>query len=155
MAYDTFAPLPRNNIWSRMSSRLIAFIALLFAAGAVSAQGYPSKPVRVLVGFTARSSIDVGARILSQKLSETWKQPVIIDNRVCAGGNVAADAVAKAAPDGYMLLNSNAGLAISAAFYRKLPYDALKDLRPITQVAAQPHILAANPSLPVKSIKEL
>ena len=138
-----------------MSSRVIAFAALLFTAGAVGAQTYPSKPVRILIGFTAGSSIDVVARILTQKLSESWKQPVIIDNRVGAGGNVAADAVAKAAPDGYMLLNSNAGLAISAAFYRKLPYDALKDLRPITQVAAQPHILAANPSLPVKSIREL
>jgi tripartite-type tricarboxylate transporter receptor subunit TctC len=138
-----------------MWSRLIVFAALLFAAGAVGAQAYPSKPVRVLVGFTAGSSIDVVARILAQKLSEAWKQPVIIDNRLGAGGNVAADAVAKAAPDGYTLLNSNAGLAISAAFYRKLPYDALKDLRPITQVVAQPHILAANSSLPVKSIKEL
>lgn len=138
-----------------MGSRLIAFMVLLFAAGTVGAQAYPSKPVRILVGFTAGSSIDVVARILTQKLNETWKQPVIIDNRVGAGGNVAADAVAKAAPDGYILLNSNAGLAISAAFYRKLPYDALKDLRPITQVVAQPHILTANSSLPVKSIKEL
>lgn len=138
-----------------MGSRLIAFVVLLFAAGTVGAQAYPSKPVRILVGFTAGSSIDVVARILTQKLNETWKQPVIIDNRVGAGGNVAADAVAKAAPDGYILLNSNAGLAISAAFYRKLPYDAVKDLRPITQVVAQPHILTANSSLPVKSIKEL
>ena len=138
-----------------MFSRCIAFVVLLVSAGAVCAQTYPSKPVRILIGFTAGSSIDVIARILTQKLSEAWKQPVIIDNRVGAGGNVAADAVAKAAPDGYTLLNSNAGLAISAAFYRKLPYDALKDLRPITQVVAQPHILTANPSLPVKSIKEL
>jgi tripartite-type tricarboxylate transporter receptor subunit TctC len=89
-----------------MSSRFIAFAALLFAAGPVGAQAYPSKPVRVLVGFTAGSSIDVVARILTQKLSEAWKQPVIIDNRLGAGGNVAADAVAKAAPDGYTLLNS-------------------------------------------------
>lgn len=138
-----------------MFSRCIAFGVLLVTAGAVCAQAYPSKPVRILIGFTAGSSIDVVARILTQKLTETWKQPVIIDNRVGAGGNVAADAVAKAAPDGHMLLNANAGLAISAAFYRKLPYDALKDLRPITQVVAQPHVLAVNPSLPVNSVKEL
>lgn len=138
-----------------MTSRCIAFVALLFAACTAFAQPYPSKPVRILVGFTAGSSIDVVARILAQKLNENWKQPVIIDNRVGAGGNVAANAVAKAAPDGYTLLNSNAGIAISAAFYKKLPYDVLKDLRPITQLAAQPHILTANPSLPAKSIKEL
>ena len=138
-----------------MRSTLLALAVLVLAASAARAQTYPAKPVRILIGFTAGSSIDVVARILTPKLNEIWKQPVLIDNRVGAGGNVAADAVAKAAPDGYMLLNSNAGLAISAAFYRKLPYDALKDLRPITQVAAQPHILAANMSLPVKSIKDL
>jgi tripartite-type tricarboxylate transporter receptor subunit TctC len=80
---------------------------------------------------------------------------VLIDNRVGAGGNVAADIVAKAAPDGYMLLSPNAGIAISAAFYRKLPYDALKDLRPIMQLAAQPHVVAVNNHLPAKSVKEL
>src|ERR1700687_2503206 len=110
---------PQYNLRSvRVSSQLIAIAALLFAAGGVGAQAYPSKPVRILVGFTAGSSIDVVARILTQKLSESWKQPVVIDNRLGAGGNVAADAVAKAPPDGYTLLNSNAGLAISAAFYQ-------------------------------------
>jgi tripartite-type tricarboxylate transporter receptor subunit TctC len=138
-----------------MHSRSIAFLTLLLAASAAHAQAFPSRPVRILVGFTAGSSIDVVVRIIGQKLSEIWSQPVIIDNRLGAGGNVAADAVAKAAPDGHMLLSPNAGLAISAAFYRKLPYDALKDLRPITQIAAQPHILAVNNDLPAKSVKEL
>mgnify|MGYP001584446228 CR=1 FL=1 len=138
-----------------MCSRVIAFLVLLLAACAGYAQSFPSKPVRILIGFTAGSSIDVVMRIIGQKLSEVWSQPVIIDNRVGAGGNVAADVVAKAAPDGYMLLSPNAGLAISAAFYRKLPYDALKDLRPIMQIAAQPHILAVNNYLPAKSVKEL
>ncbi len=138
-----------------MGSRFIAFLALLLAACTGYAQTFPSKPVRILIGFTAGSSIDVVVRIIGQKLSEMWSQPVIIDNRVGAGGNVAADAVAKAAPDGYILLSPNAGLAISAAFYRKLPYDALKDLRPIMQLAAQPHILAVNNYLPAKSVKEL
>src|SRR5437868_8878391 len=110
MPYDTSLVLHLNNVRRvRVSSSVIAFAALLFTAGAAAAQTYPSKPVRILVGFTAGSSIDVVARILTQKLSESWKQPVIIDNRVGAGGNVAADAVAKAPPDGYMLLNSNAG----------------------------------------------
>ncbi len=138
-----------------MRSRCIGFAALLFTACAAFAQPYPAKPVRILVGFTAGSSIDVVARILAQRLNENWKQPVIIDNRPGAGGNVAAGAVAKAAPDGYMLLAANAGIAISAAFYSNLPYDVLKDLRPITQFAAQPHILAVNPSLPAKSVKDL
>jgi tripartite-type tricarboxylate transporter receptor subunit TctC len=128
---------------------------LLLAAGSASAQAWPTKPVRILVGFTAGSSIDVVARILAPKLTELWKQPVLIDNRLGAGGNIAAEAVAKAAPDGYTLLNSNAGLAISAAFYRKPLYDALTDLRPITQGVAQPHVLAINTSLPVKSVKDL
>ena len=138
-----------------MCSRLTALLALLLAACTASAQQFPGKPVRILVGFTAGSSIDVVVRIVGQKLSEMWGQPVIIDNRLGAGGNVAADAVAKAAPDGYTLLSPNAGLAISAAFYRKLPYDALKDLRPITQIAAQPHVLTVNNELPANSVKEL
>ena len=138
-----------------MYSRIIASVALLLVAGAAHAQTFPSKPVRILVGFTAGSSIDVVVRILGQKLNEIWGQPVIIENRLGAGGNVAADAVAKAPPDGHTLLSPNAGLAISAAFYRKLPYDALKDLHPITQLAQQPHVLAVNNDLPAKSVKEL
>ena len=138
-----------------MYSKLTAAITLLLAVGAAHAQTFPSRPVRIYVGFTAGSSIDVVVRIIGQKLNELWGQPVIIENRLGAGGNVAADAVAKAAPDGYSLLSPNAGLAISAAFYRKLPYDALKDLRPITQLAEQPHILAVNNDLPAKSVKEL
>ena len=138
-----------------MYSKLTAVIALLLAVGAAHAQTFPAKPVRILVGFTAGSSIDVVVRILGQKLNEIWAQPVIIENRLGAGGNVAADVVAKAPPDGHTLLSPNAGLAISAAFYRKLPYDALKDLQPITQLAQQPHILAVNNDLPAKSVKEL
>jgi tripartite-type tricarboxylate transporter receptor subunit TctC len=111
MPYHTSLVLQPNNVRRvRVISRIIACAALLFAGG-VGAQTYPSKPVRILIGFTAGSSIDVVARILTQKLSESWKQAVIIDNRVGAGGNVAADAVAKVAPDGYTLLNSNIALA--------------------------------------------
>jgi tripartite-type tricarboxylate transporter receptor subunit TctC len=138
-----------------MVRRGIAFAVLFFAVGAACAQTYPNKPVRILVGFTAGSSIDVVVRIVAQKLSEMWGHQVLIDNRLGAGGNVAADVVAKASPDGYMLLSPNAGLAISAAFYKKLPYDAIKDLRPITQLAAQPHIMAVNNDVPAKNVKEL
>ena len=139
-----------------MRSILAVFaFTFTFAAAHAAEPAYPSKPVRILVGFTAGSSIDVIVRILTPKLSELWKQPVIVENRVGAGGNVAADAVAKSAPDGYTLLSPNAGIAISAAFYKKLPYDAVNDLRPITQIIAQPHVLAVNNSLPVKNVKEL
>ncbi len=138
-----------------MYSKLIAALGLLLAVGAAHAQSFPSRPIRIYVGFTAGSSIDVVVRIIGQKLNELWGQPVIIENRLGAGGNVAADAVAKATPDGHTLLSPNAGLAISAAFYRKLPYDAVTDLRPITQIAAQPHILAVNNDLPAKTVKEL
>ena len=135
---------------------ILSAFAFVFAASAHAAEpAWPSKPVRIFVGFTAGSSIDVIVRLLAPKLTEVWKQPVIVENRTGAGGNIAIDAAAKAAPDGYNLVSPNAGIAISAAFYDKLPYDAVKDLRPITQIVAQPHVLAVNNSLPAKNVKEL
>ena len=131
---------------------LAAYIA---AAGGAHAQGFPTKPVRIMIGFSAGSSTDTVARVIAQKLAESWAQPVIIDNRAGAGGNIAADVVAKANPDGYTLLFANNGLAISATLYRKLPYDAARDLEPVSQVTAMPHVLVANPNLPFNSIKDL
>ena len=128
---------------------------LVVAAGAAHAQNFPNKPVRILIGFSAGSSIDTVARVIAQKLNESWGQPVIIDNRAGAGGNIAADVVAKANPDGYTLLFANNGLAISATLHRKLPYDASRDLEPVTQVTAMPHVLVANQNLQAGSIKEL
>lgn len=133
-----------------------ATLALLIAAaGAAAAQGYPAKPVRVVVGFAAGSSSDVTMRILAPKLTEVWGQSVIVDNRPGAGGNIAAQFVASAPPDGYTLLFPSASIAIAQSFYRKLQYNAVTDLAPISMASSMPNVLCVNPSLPVKSVKEL
>lgn len=133
-----------------------ATLALLIAAaGAAAAQGYPAKPVRVVVGFAAGSSSDVTMRILAPKLTEVWGQSVIVDNRPGAGGNIAAQFVASAPPDGYTLLFPSASIAIAQSYYRKLPYNAVTDLAPVALASSMPNLLCVNPSLPVKSVKEL
>ena len=140
-----------------MKSKFIrATLALLIAAaGAAAAQGYPAKPVRVVVGFAAGSSSDVTMRILAPKLTEVWGQSVIVDNRPGAGGNIAAQFVAGAPPDGYTLLFPSASIAIAQSYYRKLPYNAVTDLAPVALASSMPNLLCVNPSLPVKSVKEL
>ena len=128
---------------------------LLVQGGAVQAQGFPDKPVRIVVGFPAGTSVDIVGRVLGQKLGEIWGHPAVIDNRAGAGGNIAADLVAKSTSTGHTLFLSNNGIAISATLYRKLPYDALRDLVPVTQVTSLPHVLVANLGLPANSIREL
>lgn len=134
---------------------MLAGLALPFTAKTSFADQFPSKPIKMLIGFSAGSSIDTVARVIAQKLSESLGQPVVIDNRPGAGGNLAADFVAKAAPDGYTLLFCNNGLAISSSLYSKLAYSTLKDLEPVTQVTSMPHVMLANNSLPANSVKEL
>src|SRR5262249_44096760 len=137
---------------------LCALIAAALACGATasSAQGFPEKPIRFVVGFTPGGPSDILARALGQKLGERWSQQVVIENRPGAGGNVAAEAVAKSAPDGYTwLLGNNSILATNQSLYRGLTYDPVKDFAPVSLVAVQPNILVVNPQLPVKSVKEL
>src|SRR5476649_2088612 len=134
--------------------------ALLLAAGAVCAQpqtkAFPDKPVRFVVGFTPGGPSDILARELGQKLGELRGRQVIIDNRPGAGGNIAAEIVAKAAPDGTTwLLGNNSILASNAYLYRAPGYDAVKDFAPVALVAIQPNILVVNPGLPAGSVKEL
>jgi tripartite-type tricarboxylate transporter receptor subunit TctC len=121
----------------------------------VGAQSYPSKAVRMIIGFPAGSSSDVVGRIVAQKLGDGLGQNVVFENRPGAGANIAAEVVAKAPPDGYTALYANTGIAVAATAYEKLGYDALRDLATVGQAAAGPHILIINPALPVKSIKEL
>src|SRR5213592_4254907 len=137
-------------------SRLLSAIAVvtLFAAHAF-AQSYPARPVRMVVPFAAGGAVDTVARALGQKLVETWKQPTLVDNRPGAGGNIAADHVAKAAGDGYTLLITTHGFAISPGLYRKLPFDATRDFAPVTQLTSSFVVLVANPQLPAASAKEL
>ena len=134
--------------------RAFALLALALALPA-SAQQYPAKPVRVLIGYAAGSSTDIVGRVMADRLGATWKQTVFVENRGGAAGNLAADAVAKAQGDGYTLLFAQNGLAISAAALPNLPYQAEKDLVPLAPVAATPHILIVGPDFPAKNVQEL
>lgn len=126
----------------------------LCAAAFVAAQPYPARPVRMLIGFPPASSSDVVGRVIANKLSESFGRPVVFDNRPGAGGNIAAELVAKAAPDGYTLLYANTGIAVAHTAYSKLNYDVLRDLVPVGEAAAGPHLLIVNTSLPAQSVKE-
>jgi tripartite-type tricarboxylate transporter receptor subunit TctC len=119
------------------------------------AQSYPAKPIRVAVGFSAGSTTDLISRVLATKMSEDMGQQVLVDNRPGAGGNIAAEIVAKAPPDGYTALLANAGIATGATAYVKLNFNALRDFTPVTQVSATPHLLVVHPSLPPMNVKEL
>ena len=124
-------------------------------AGGAYAQNYPTKPVRMVVHIGPGSSMDIVARVLAQKLNEMWAQPVIVDNRGGAGGTLGMDTVAKAVPDGYTLLFGSSSVAIAASYYRKLPFDALRDLEPVTQISSRYNVLVVAPSSPVNSVKDL
>jgi tripartite-type tricarboxylate transporter receptor subunit TctC len=128
--------------------------ALVAASGAMS-QSYPTKPVRIIVPFPAGGAVDTLARMVGAKLSESLGQPVIIENRAGAGGNIASDFVAKSAPDGYTILQTTPGQAISPHLYRSLPYDAVKDLIPVTQLVSSYMVLAASQKSGITSVKDL
>jgi tripartite-type tricarboxylate transporter receptor subunit TctC len=130
-------------------------LAALFAATAATAQTYPSKPVRIIVPFPAGGAVDTLARMVGAKLSESLGQLVIIENRAGAGGNIASDFVAKSAPDGYTILQTTPGQAISPHLYRSLPYDAVKDLIPVTQLVSSYLVLAASQKSGITSVKDL
>jgi len=138
--------------------QLIVTIAASLASGHALAQApaYPSKPIRLVVPFPPGGATDILAREVGQKLTEAWGQSVIVDNRPGAGGNIGAELVAKAAPDGYTLLMGTVGThAINASLYAKLPYDHIKDFAPVILVAGVPNVLVVNPALPVGTVGEL
>jgi len=121
-----------------------------------AAADYPTKPIRLLVPYPAGGSFDIFARVIAQKLSTAFKRQVVVDNRGGAGGIIAAELVARAAPDGYTLLFGGAGtLSIQPAMSSTLPYDAVRDYAPVSMVATAPHILVAHPSLQAKNVQEL
>jgi len=143
----------RTSIWCKIVIPTV--LASLGIAGSLYAQHYPSKPLRFVVGFAAGGASDIVARILAQKLGEVWDQTVVVDNRPGASGIIGADAVAKAAPDGYTLLVSpQTTTAIAPAMYAKLPYDVMRDLTVITVIGLTPMIFVVHPSLPTKTFKE-
>jgi tripartite-type tricarboxylate transporter receptor subunit TctC len=141
-------------------SRLVFVLAVGLAGWSLQTaaglgQSYPTKPIRVLVPFVAGGAVDTLARMLGAKVAEQLGQPVVIENRPGAGGNLAADAVAKAPPDGYTILQNTNGQAISPAIYRSLPFDVIRDFIPVTQLVASQLVLAASPKLPASSVAEL
>jgi tripartite-type tricarboxylate transporter receptor subunit TctC len=137
-------------------SKLALALAMLTVAGNVGAQTYPTRAIRLLVPSTPGGSVDTLARTIGPKLTERWGQQVIVDNRPGAGGAIAGEMVAKAAPDGYtLLIGTIASLATNVSLQRKLPYDPVKDFAPVTLVATQNLMLLIHPSVPAKSVKEL
>jgi tripartite-type tricarboxylate transporter receptor subunit TctC len=138
-------------------SLALAFVALLVAAPSTGfALDYPDKPVTLVVAFTPGGPSDVLARIIGKKLQEILGQPFVIENRPGAGGNIAAEFVARAAPDGYTLLvGNNSILATNAALYKRTGFDAQKDFAPVSFIGSQANILVINPSVPVRSMGEL
>lgn len=137
--------------------RLIAVLAPALATGAALAQaGYPEKPVRIIVGFPAGVAPDIAARVVAEKLAEAWGKPVVVENVSGAGGNIGADRVAKAAPDGYTLgMVGNGSLIFSPGMYEKLAFDPVRDFAPISQIFVAANALVVPASSPIKSLPEL
>lgn len=135
---------------------LCAGMLLTLAATAAQAQAYPARPIRFVVPYAPGGPLDLIARAIGQKLTEATGQAVVVDNKPGAGGNIGADIVAKAAPDGYtIVMGAVATHAINPTLYPKIPYDPVKDFTPVAMVAVVPNVLVVNPTLPVKSVKEL
>jgi tripartite-type tricarboxylate transporter receptor subunit TctC len=145
---------------TRLRNCLIAVLAgaaFSLTAASASAQGtYPNKQITIIVGFSAGGTTDIVARLIAEELRKAWGQPVVIENKPGAGGNIGADLVAKAKPDGYTLLMASVGpMAINASLYAKMPYDNLKDFSPISLVVHVPNMLVVNPAtVPAKTFGE-
>src|SRR5689334_3441023 len=147
---DDGADMKRNR-WISLGA-----LILICAASGAWAQGYPTKPIRIVVGFPPGGGNDIIARLVGAKMQESWGEPVVIDNKPGANSIIAAEFVAKSAPDGYTLLvNATGGMSVNPVLYAKLPYDPLKDFVPISMVGSFPLVLAVNPSVPAKSVREL
>ena len=120
-----------------------------------SAQTYPAKPIRIIVGGGSGGGVDTISRIVGQKLDEAWRQQVVVENRPGAGGAVGSELVAKAQPDGHTLLTMSISYAVIPASHKNLSYDPIRDFTPVAVLVNSPNILVVHPSLPVKSVKDL
>lgn len=134
---------------------LSALMTLMPITAGAQAQSYPSKPVRLLVGFAPGGGVDISARIVAQKLGELWGQTVVPDNRAGAGGTIATDIAARAPADGYSLLFCGIwSHGVAPSLYKKLNYDHYKDFAPVSMIGTTPNVLVVNPSVPAKSVSE-
>ena len=148
---DSFRP----SFFHRAAVALLVGAMALVPSGA-SAQGYPNRVIRLVVPFPAGGPLDVTARAIGRELTKAWGQPVVVDNRPGAGGNIGADIVAKSAPDGYtVLMGALSTHAVNVSLYDRLPYDPIKDFAPISLVAVTPNVLVLNPGVPANSVPEL
>jgi tripartite-type tricarboxylate transporter receptor subunit TctC len=138
-----------------LSRLLLASCLSLACATGAWAQAWPTQQIKIIVGFPAGGASDVAARLIGQKLSERLGKPVVVENRAGAAGNVGAEAVAKAAPDGHTLLLGTISLSINPGLYPKLPYDPLKDFAAISMIASTPFMLVVHPGTPYMTIKDL
>ena len=154
------SPVQRRIALNRRATAFIPKVALAcalvaLAGGAVHAQGYPTKPIRLVVPFTPGGGVDINARLLAPKLTEYLGQPIIVESRPGAGTNIGNEYVAKSAPDGYTLLINSGPVAINMALYKNLNYDSLRDFVAISLFSESPNVLVVHPSLPVKTAKDL
>ena len=132
-----------------------AAVAALLPAGPAQAQAYPTRAVKMVVPFPPGGSLDIAGRLIAQKLTDAWGQPVVVENKPGAGGNIGADFVAKSPPDGYtILMGALSTHAVNPSLYKSMPYDAAKDFAPITLIAITPNVLVVNAASPVTSAKE-
>ncbi len=141
--------------FDRSTCTHLVAVTLFAASSATFAQAYPSKPIRVIVPFPPGGANDITIRTLNLRLPALLGQPLVIDNRPGAGGNIGAELTAKSPPDGYTVLIANNSLIMNASLYRKLPYDPFRDFAPISMTATSPNMVVTHPALPVRSIKEL
>jgi tripartite-type tricarboxylate transporter receptor subunit TctC len=151
-----YARRPADKPWRRRSLAILASLCTFGFGSPAVADTWPTRPVKWIVPYPPGGSTDILARIVGQKLSERLAQPVLIENKAGAGGNIGTDYVAKSAPDGYTIVMANIGpISINQSLYRSLPYNPEKDLAPITMLMSVPNLLVANPKFPAKSVKEL
>jgi tripartite-type tricarboxylate transporter receptor subunit TctC len=145
----------RLSVLGRFAAVALAALAATHALPAAAQESWPSKPVRFIVPFAPGGTTDIVARMVGQKLSARWGQPVVIENRSGAGGNLGADLVAKSPGDGYTLLFASGSIAINPHIYKRLPFDTEKDLAPITNVASGPMLIVVPERSEVRSVKQL
>ena len=137
-------------------ARLIRYLALLFFSSAVAAQPYPAKPIRIVVPFPVGGIADIYSRLIGNRWTEAWGQPVMVENRAGAGGDIAAEMVAKSPPDGYTLVMGSVGThAVNLSLFSKLPYDPVRDFAPVLLVVDAEGLLAVHPSVPAQNVPEL
>ena len=144
-----------KQLFARLALGAMALAGATAAQAQPAAQGFPAKPMRIVVTFTPGGAPDIIARILAERFTATWGQPVVVDNKPGSGGNIGADFVAKAAPDGLTLVVGTVGThSINGALYARMPYDMVKDFSPVSLVATTPNMLVVNNELPARTLRE-